>query len=250
MARAGFKDHPKFKRLVYLLKEPVPHVWGYLECLWNTAYQLRDDKIGDSISVELNAEYPGETGKLCNALLNCGWIDEIEGQFYIHDLLDHCPPYVKKLILKRNSTRPIVDQKPEKVPIDSTSAQQDKEEDKDKDKEEEKEKEEIPPLESPPEQRPTDSDASWVFRTWLAFLRRAPNKHDAPAFFDELMRQGYFARSLIDAIQSKDRDRTQATWDFAKWLKTRPPPVTTARDRKAMDDKLRKQDFDIEKAIS
>ena len=97
MARAGFKDHPKFKRLVFLLKEPIPHVWGYLECLWEVSYQRRCDQIGDAVDVELNAQFPGETGKLVNALSDPSvrFLDHVGGVYYIHDLADYAPPYVK-----------------------------------------------------------------------------------------------------------------------------------------------------------
>jgi hypothetical protein len=96
MARPGFRHHPKFKRLVFLLQEPVPHVWGYCECLWDVAYQNGEATIGDAIDVELAAEYPGERGKLVNALLDCRLIDQLQdGRYQIHDLLENAPEYVQ-----------------------------------------------------------------------------------------------------------------------------------------------------------
>lgn len=97
MARPGLKVDPKFRRLVFLLKEAVPHVLGYLECLWSVAYESGDPLIGDKIDIELAAEWPGEAGKLCQALLDCRFIDESEpGRFSIHDLFDHAPDYVRR----------------------------------------------------------------------------------------------------------------------------------------------------------
>ncbi len=118
MARAGLTDHHKFCRLVHLLKEPVPHVWGYLECLWKAAYQRRSDYIGDEVDVELAAMYPGEAGKLVKALEATRFIDKREDSFYVHDLADHAPPYVRRgLERKSTSGRPKVNHK-------STSGQQ------------------------------------------------------------------------------------------------------------------------------
>ena len=95
MAKAGLKDHPKFRRLVYILREPVPHVWGYLECLWMSGYQLRSDRIGDDIDVELAAEFQGEPGTLAKALVTSGFIDNKDGIYFIHDFWEHCPKYVR-----------------------------------------------------------------------------------------------------------------------------------------------------------
>jgi hypothetical protein len=101
MAKAGLKDHPKFRRLVYLLKEPVPHVWGYLECLWASGYQLRSDRIGDEIDVELGAEFVGEQGRLVKALLAVGFIESREGVYFIHDFWEHAPKYVRDALAAR-----------------------------------------------------------------------------------------------------------------------------------------------------
>jgi hypothetical protein len=72
MARPGLQKHPKFRRLVALLGVPVPHGVGYLECLWEVSYECGNPAIGDVFDVELAAQWPGERGKLCEALTNCG----------------------------------------------------------------------------------------------------------------------------------------------------------------------------------
>jgi hypothetical protein len=106
MARPGLKSHPKFRRLVHLLREPVPHVWGYLECLWEVAYQSGDPVIGDALDIELAAEYPGEPGKLCQALLDCRLLDQLEdGRIQIHDLHENAPEYVKKRFVRDKARR-------------------------------------------------------------------------------------------------------------------------------------------------
>lgn len=105
MARPGLDKHVKFRRLVRMLGEPRPHVRGYLELLWEVGYENGDPVLGDQEAVEAAAEYPGEPGKLFQALLECGgkdrvgFVEEVSdepGQFQIHDLFDHAPEYVKK----------------------------------------------------------------------------------------------------------------------------------------------------------
>jgi hypothetical protein len=96
MARPGLRQHPKFRRLVHVLGEPVPHVLGYLECMWSVGYECGDSLLGDETDVELAAEYPGLRGKLCAALLDCRLIDQVDGKYHIHDLHDHAPKYVQR----------------------------------------------------------------------------------------------------------------------------------------------------------
>jgi hypothetical protein len=104
MARPGLIDHPKFRRLVHLLQIPEPYALGLLEFLWRVAYQDGNPRIGDGLDVELAAKWPGDQGKLCEALLNCGgpgragFIEPVpgeEGAYQVHDLDDHAPDYVR-----------------------------------------------------------------------------------------------------------------------------------------------------------
>lgn len=98
MARPCLFNNPKFKSLVFLLKEPKPHVLGYLELLWAAANESGDPVIGDSLAVEATAEYPGRPGDLVNALEQCRLIDKLANQdrYQIHDFWDHAPDYVAK----------------------------------------------------------------------------------------------------------------------------------------------------------
>src|SRR5262245_51849408 len=102
MARAGLQDHPKFRRLVYLLGEPVPHVVGYLECMWEVAYQRGNPTLGDRLDVELAAQYPGDQGKLVQALIDSKFVDEENGLCLVHDLISNAPDYVKKRMRRSN----------------------------------------------------------------------------------------------------------------------------------------------------
>ncbi len=103
MARPGLTNHPKFKTLCRLLGEPRPHVLGYLELLWLSAYEAGNPVIGDATVVEAVAEFPGQMRKLTEALLNCGgsgragFIEPVPGRdewFQIHDLFVNAPEYV------------------------------------------------------------------------------------------------------------------------------------------------------------
>lgn len=104
MARPGLDRNVKFRMLCRLLGEPRPHVRGYLECLWDVAYENGDPIIGDSVAVEAASEYPGQPGKLFRALLECGgqqrvgFIEPVpnsENLYQVHDLFDHAPDYVQ-----------------------------------------------------------------------------------------------------------------------------------------------------------
>jgi hypothetical protein len=96
MARPGLLNHPKFRRLKHLLDEPIPHVLGYLSCMWEVGYECGQAFLGDELDVELAAQYPGPKGKLFCALLKCRFIDKVDGGYEIHDLFDHAPDYVQR----------------------------------------------------------------------------------------------------------------------------------------------------------
>jgi hypothetical protein len=96
MARPGLQVHPKFRRLVHALGEPVPHVLGYLECMWLVGYESGNPVLGDQVDVELASQYPGTAGRLCQALLDCKFIDAMpDGRYQIHDLPENAPSYVE-----------------------------------------------------------------------------------------------------------------------------------------------------------
>ena len=103
MALPGFRNHPKFRRLVALLHLPEAHVLGHVEMMWEVCYESGNAVLGDSWDVELAAGWTGEQGELTRALLACGGttrsglIEETEPGsevYQVHDLLDHAPEYV------------------------------------------------------------------------------------------------------------------------------------------------------------
>ena len=111
MPRPGARNHPKFRRLVKLLGEPESHVFGYLNMMWDGAYENGEPLIGDALDVLLVCGYPGDQEKIARALVSCGgsgdddhgYIDEVAGQpgrYEVHDLFAHCPEYVLKRRLR------------------------------------------------------------------------------------------------------------------------------------------------------
>jgi hypothetical protein len=106
MARPDLLLHPKFRRLAFVLQEPEPHCLGYLEMMWHVGYASGNPVLGDAVDVELSAKYPGTKGKLAAALLECGFLDRLDGdRFAIHDLYDHAPEYVKNRAKKEEERR-------------------------------------------------------------------------------------------------------------------------------------------------
>src|SRR5580698_3994101 len=106
MAKPGFRHHPKFLRVVDALKEPAPHVYGYIEFIWDAAYQRGNAIIGDATDVEIVAQYAPKDGRLCAALLEARLLDQLDdGQFAVHDLWDHAPNFVKSRMHKDEEKR-------------------------------------------------------------------------------------------------------------------------------------------------
>lgn len=108
MARVSLFDHRKFKRLALLVGGKAVAL-GSLELMWHVCYQLADDFLGDESDVEVAAEWMGEAGKLCSALVATGFIEECpDGSerpgYRVHDLFDHAPTHVK-LKLERELAR-------------------------------------------------------------------------------------------------------------------------------------------------
>ncbi len=112
MPRPGFLVHPKYIRLCHLLGNRALAL-GSCELLWETAYQSGNPLIGTELDVELIADWKGDRGKLCKALLDCRLIDKTDvpsdpgrngthgtdhasraSLYTIHDLMDHAPEYV------------------------------------------------------------------------------------------------------------------------------------------------------------
>lgn len=102
MALPGFRNHPKFRRLVAALHIPEAHVLGHIEMMWEVCYESGNAILGDSTDVELAAGWVGDAGVLCAALAECGGktrsglIEEVgPGIWAIHDFYDHASMWAR-----------------------------------------------------------------------------------------------------------------------------------------------------------
>jgi hypothetical protein len=106
MARPTLAKHPKFLRLCAELRRQrwggAVMARGVLETLWDITYESGDGCLGSADDVELFCEWPGDAGELVRMLRDAGgpqrsgFIEQVDGRYYVHDLFDHCPEYVKK----------------------------------------------------------------------------------------------------------------------------------------------------------
>lgn len=107
MAKLSLRNHPKFKLVKRDLNICDAYLLGHLEMLWQTAYE----NVGKSLpkftidEIEISADWQGNSGLFCESLFNRGFIDQIDDQYQIHNLLTHAPDYVKKRYNYYNSQR-------------------------------------------------------------------------------------------------------------------------------------------------
>lgn len=105
MAKIELRQNPKFRRLARLLNLRDPYLVGHLECMWHVAYQRaarRDEAhFSDATEVEGAADWFGEEGVLCQALVDCRFLDVVADGYRVHDIADHAPDFVAKRIKRR-----------------------------------------------------------------------------------------------------------------------------------------------------
>ena len=98
MAKETLTRESKFKRLVFILGEPAPHVVGHLEMLWHSTWAALSPYLRDAIDVEAAAEWDGEPGEFVRALLDTRFLDQVDeqkGKYRIHRYWTHAPRSVK-----------------------------------------------------------------------------------------------------------------------------------------------------------
>lgn len=83
-------DHPKTGRLEALLGEPLAG-WYVIRALsWMSRFcpagHVRDS---DGTSLESSAKWRGDSGKLLEAFVSCGWLDVVPGGWEWHDWAEH-----------------------------------------------------------------------------------------------------------------------------------------------------------------
>jgi hypothetical protein len=99
MAKSSLFDSIKFRWLVRTLKMPVPHVAGYLECMWQTAYASCSEHFPSDEALEIAAHWDGEPGVFAKAVTNETYnlVDRCaNGRLKIHNFWQHAPQYVKQ----------------------------------------------------------------------------------------------------------------------------------------------------------
>lgn len=106
MAKRGTLEHPKTLKLARRLEIPPCFALGVLESLWHWAAKYaRDGRIdAEPWQVAEAIRYPWPEEKLFAALIECGWVDEVDGEMFIHDWADHADNAVKKTLANRGES--------------------------------------------------------------------------------------------------------------------------------------------------
>lgn len=90
-------DHRKTRKLFRKLKISRQEAIGYLVLIWLWALDNadRDGKLLATTveDIERAGYWAGEPGVLYKALVDCQWIDEIDGNIYLHDWYDFNKPF-------------------------------------------------------------------------------------------------------------------------------------------------------------
>lgn len=102
MAHTSLKGHCKLNHLCRTLKLSNMTATGMLVHLWWDAYQRpKVCRAGvlhgrTAHDIAMCVEWEGDPEELVKALCASGLLDRINDEFAIHDLVDHCPSYVKE----------------------------------------------------------------------------------------------------------------------------------------------------------
>ncbi|MDE2020235.1 MAG: hypothetical protein KGJ13_07870 [Patescibacteria group bacterium] len=247
----------------------MPHCVGYLECLWIAAYQKGSPVIGEELIVELACRYPGEPGKLCKFLHQSGFLDLIDGKYWVHDLWDHAPRYVRQR-MTANGFGPqkssLGAQKSPKVEFRSDlSAQKSPKvascapkgrEEKEKDKEEEKENNNPPNPPSggndqkpknpvpEPELQPSDQRLRAAWAEWLAYRKESGRKPLKPRSIKKQFAQfeEWGVEVSIAAIENSICKGYQGIFPPSTNQFQRAPPVHGHMDFTGIQEFLREKD--------
>lgn len=120
--KQGTIDHPKFKRLAAILSQPLYEIVGLLETLWQlTAMYAEEGDIGRFSNQEIGTwvGWTDEPEKLVQALIDCGWIDQVEDarRLVVHDWIDHCPEHIYKRNSRRRQRQPVAASDGQRQPV-------------------------------------------------------------------------------------------------------------------------------------
>ena len=100
MARISMRSNRKFMRLCRDIQRPPYQVRGLLEMMWESAHE-NEPTFPTLDDAEVVSTWDGEAGVFGKALLACGFLDAVEGGFFVHDYWQHAPGWVREREKKR-----------------------------------------------------------------------------------------------------------------------------------------------------
>lgn len=100
MARISMRSNRKFMRLCRDIQRPPYQVRGLLEMMWESAHE-NEPTFPTLDDAEVVSTWDGETGMFGKALLACGFLDAVDGGFFVHDYWQHAPGWVREREKKR-----------------------------------------------------------------------------------------------------------------------------------------------------
>jgi hypothetical protein len=105
--KQGAHMHPKFKSLAKTLNLRQYEAVGILESIWMMACQFagEDGDLSRFKHQEIAdwVDWRGDSEELIRVLVDCRWLDLIDGSLRIHDWLEHRPYYLKDRSRKRQT---------------------------------------------------------------------------------------------------------------------------------------------------
>lgn len=101
MAKRGTGDHPKTKRLGRAIGLPAWAALGLLEAFWHwvsrycpTGFITPDEMMDCADTIRFD-------GDLAGVMVASGWLDEVDGGYYVHDWHDHADDTTKKALERK-----------------------------------------------------------------------------------------------------------------------------------------------------
>lgn len=98
--------HPKMHRFMRLAALSRAEAVGYMELFWLWAgdYALDGRLTAHLEEIPLALEWPADKPAFIRTLVEAGFIDERDGEYVIHDWLDHRPAYLSKREKRRTAS--------------------------------------------------------------------------------------------------------------------------------------------------
>jgi len=101
MAKRGTLEHPKTKKLGRALNMPAWAALGLLEGFWHWVSRYRPTGFLTCDDIEDCSDTIRFSGDLATVLVGAGWLDQVDGGYYVHDWHDHADDCTKKVLEKR-----------------------------------------------------------------------------------------------------------------------------------------------------